>query len=80
MATATILETYPDANPASPQIGTDNMVHFTDTWGESWCASGYTNYWMDELNETLELVETIEDDKITSFCPGCKETADEIDE
>ncbi len=73
----TILETYSDQTPGSLRVGGDNFVHFVNVYGESWCASNYTDYFIDELNESLELFEKVDDDKISSFCPGCKETADE---
>ncbi len=72
----TILETYPDHTPASLRVGDDNFVHFANVFGESWCASSYTDYFVVELNESLELFEKIDDDKISEFCPGCKEAAD----
>lgn len=73
----TILETYPDHTPTALRIGSDNLVHFTNVFGESWCSSSVTDYFLDELNESLELFENIDDDKISSFCPGCKEAADQ---
>ena len=72
-----ILETYPDAVPKSLTVGDDNYIHFVDGFGESWCATGFTTYYLDDLGENLELHETVDDGPLTSFCPGCKEGADD---
>lgn len=71
----TILETYPDANPAALMTGSDDKLHFTDAFGETWCH--YSTYFLDELGEELELFEKVDDGKLDEFCPGCKEGADE---
>ena len=73
----TILETYPDAAPAALRTGDDHYIHFTDAFGESWCASSFSTYYLDDLGENLELFETVDDGPMTSFCPGCREGADE---
>ena len=73
----TILETYPDANPSALVVGSDDKLHFTDIWGESWCQSSFTDYFIVTLEERLELFEKVDDDDISAFCPGCKEAADE---
>jgi hypothetical protein len=73
----TILETYPDANPSALMTGSDDMLHFTDIWGESWCSTSFTDYFIGTLNEELELFEKVDDGKLDEFCPGCKEACDE---
>lgn len=72
-----ILEFYPDVTPAALRVGDDNYIHFTDAFGESWCASSFSTYYLDDLGEKLELMETVDDGPMTSFCPGCREGADE---
>lgn len=72
----TILETYPDANKALA-VGSDDMLHFTDVWGESWCSSSFSVYFVSTLEYQLELFENVDDGPIDEFCPGCKEAADE---
>ncbi len=70
----TILETFPDANPKSIQIGTDNMLHFVDAFGGTWC-----EYDLDI--EQVELTgEIIDDDPIDALCDGCRRAAAEEDE
>ena len=78
MATATILETYPDIGAATLKVGSDNFVHLTDVWGETWCASSYSTYYIEDLGEELETMEAVDDDKITSLCPGCTEAAEDV--
>ncbi len=72
-----ILETYPDVTPKALMIGSDDKIHFTDMWGESWCSTAFTDYFVGTLNEELELFEKVDDGPIGEFCPGCKEGADE---
>lgn len=72
-----ILETYPDLTPAALHVGDDNYIHFTDAFGESWCATAFSTYFLDDLGENLELIEIVDDGPMTSFCPGCREGADE---
>ncbi len=72
-----ILETYPDVHPTALRVGDDNYIHFTDVFSESWCSSSYSTYFLDDLGENLELMETVNDGPMTSFCPGCQEGADE---
>ncbi len=73
----TILETYPDANPKALVVGSDDKLHFTDMWGESWCSTSFSPYFTDTLEEQLELFEKVDDGKLDEFCPGCKEACDE---
>ncbi len=73
----TILETYPDATPAALRTGDDNYIHFIDAFGESWCATAFSDYYLDDLGENLELFEKVDDGPMTSFCPGCQEGVDE---
>ena len=75
----TILETYPDLTPASLSVGSDDKLHFVAGWGESWCQANYTNYFLEVLDEELELFEKVDDGELQGFCPGCKEAADEED-
>ncbi len=72
-----ILETYPDVTPAALRVGDDNYIHFTDAFGESWCATAFSDYYLDDLGENLELFEKVDDGALSSFCPGCKEGVDE---
>ncbi len=72
-----ILETYPDATPKALMIGSDDKIHFTDMWGESWCSTSFTDYFVGTLNEELELFEKVDDGPIGEFCPGCAEDIDE---
>ncbi len=74
----TILETYPDVSPNALRVGSDDKLHFTDVWGESWCSTSFTDYFLD-LEEELEIFEKVDDGPIAEFCPGCKESADEED-
>ena len=73
----TILETYPDATPKALRVGSDDMIHFTDAFGQSWCESMYSDYYLVTLEEELDLFETVDDKPISEFCPGCKEGCDE---
>ncbi len=71
-----ILETYPDAKPTALVVGSDDKLHFTDVWGESWCQGSFTDYFIDTLEERLELFEKVDDGELQGFCPGCKEICD----